>query len=166
MTMLGLVSFAEMKQQARNAEEALLVAHSACANQTHTIGEFKWPDNKAAGRWLQRLWEQRQGLGGWIAPACLEHMELKDQTLESGHFAAAVLEGSDLSSTRLIAALFVRANLERVRLRGALLQWANLQEANLLEADLQGADLQEANLRGAHLPKANLRGADLKGQTS
>jgi hypothetical protein len=54
-------------QQARNAEEALLAALSACARVTKEISNINWPSEAAAGVWLARLDGQRQNASDTVS---------------------------------------------------------------------------------------------------
>lgn len=74
------------------------------------------------------------------------------------NFAAASLQGADLTGARLAGADFTSAGLQ-----GAILVHANLNEAMLRDADLEAADLAYARLQGASFGGARLRAASLRG---
>ncbi|WP_041555315.1 pentapeptide repeat-containing protein [Nostoc sp. PCC 7524] len=141
-------SFHQANQQARNAEEALLVVLNACARVTQKISKIDWPAPEAFGNWISRLHGQRVSFDGDVL--CLKCLSFLD------------LQNCILSSKDFYMANFQRANLQGANLQGANLYGANLQGANLQRANLQGANLQRANLYGANLEGANLYGANLQ----
>lgn len=173
MTELGLSSYREMRRQARNAEEALLAVHSACAWVTQKICNIKWPSATSAGAWLHELRGQRDGSGYKTVLSSLNYLDLRRQTLDVVDLDGAVLQGASLEEASLYGASLDQANLEQARLygarlHGAKLDRANLNGANLHGAILDGASLAHANLRGARLDetilnRANLDRADLRG---
>jgi Pentapeptide repeats (8 copies) len=108
MHLLGLSTFQEMTRQARNAEEALLVAHFCCASTARKPSPIRWQDPLTLRDLLARL-----GQGGpWpLAANCL-----------------GWLGGHEDSSNHWL----YQANLEGAILQGAILQGANLEGANLV----------------------------------
>ena len=56
------LTFGEASRQARNAEEALLVALSACAERTQKLSNIAWPEATSAGTWFRRLQPQSYAL--------------------------------------------------------------------------------------------------------
>lgn len=141
MERLGLPRFQEMLRQSRNAEEALLALHCACARLTQDVVEIKWPSPTAFGEWLRRLQGQRTGPKNTLAQNSLDHLNLR----------GCVINMADLHNANLS-----RANLSEANLNGANLSGANLSEGNLREADLIGANLSGANLTKANLEKSIL----------
>ncbi|WP_199311695.1 pentapeptide repeat-containing protein [Anabaena subtropica] len=162
-------NFHQANQQARNAEEALLVVLNACARVTQKISKIEWPTPEAFGTWISRLQGQRVGFDADIL--CLNYMsflDLQDCLLIVKDFFRANLQGANLQRANLEGANLQGANLQGAILQGAILQRANLQGtilegANLVGANLQRANLQRANLVGANLVGANLVGANLEG---
>ena len=166
MEKLDMRSFAEMLRQSRNAEEALLALHGACADQTKDVMEIHWHSPTAFGAWFKRLQGQRDGSQNTLAQSCLGYLHLAGCRLDFMDLYEARLIRADLRRAQLIGAAlfnaqcretnFGRANLSRADLRGA-----ELSRASLLKADLSEADLRESNLRMADLRGADLRGAEL-----
>ena len=74
------------------------------------------------------------------------------------NFAAASLQGADLTGAQLAGADFTSTGLQ-----GAILAHANLKDATLRDADLEAADLTHARLQGASFSGARLRAASLRG---
>jgi uncharacterized protein YjbI with pentapeptide repeats len=167
---------------ARNAEEALLVAVSACALVTDELSRIDWPDDSAAGTWFRKLQGQRTSRKNTLSFFSLNHLQLDGQCLHiadlhsSRLFKASLIESdsymlnleradlqeTDLQQAYLQGANLAGANLTGVNLQAADLNGAHLQNANLCEAVLLGADLMGAELYGAILQNANLRGAELQ----
>jgi uncharacterized protein YjbI with pentapeptide repeats len=140
----SITTFQEANRQARNAEEALLAALSACAQATRETSKISWPSATAAGIWLARLDGQRQNnASDSICWQYLSYLDLSQQFLTRKDFSSSNLFGVNLSE----------ANLEG----------ANLSEANLVVAVLKFANLDGANLDGANLDGANLDGANVTG---
>ncbi|MBE9004314.1 pentapeptide repeat-containing protein [Fortiea sp. LEGE XX443] len=169
-------SFHQANQQARNAEEALLVVLNACARVTQKISKIEWPsletseaseEAKASnvfGAWISRLHGQRVS---WSADVlclnCLSFLDLQNCILTTKDFYKANLVGADLEGAYLREANLEGAYLEGAYLEGAYLRGASLQRANLEGASLQRADLPGAYLEGAYLQRAYLQRADLRG---
>ena len=162
----ALGTFSEMLRQSRNAEESLLVLHSACALNTKAVLDVNWGGNVNFGTWLKRIQEQRSGGENTMALTSMNFMNYDNQ-----FFYIADLFGAKLSKTSFQRAKFglanlsfanlSEANLSEADISGALLPKANLSGANLTKADLTGASLTFANLTGADLTGVNLSGADL-----
>ena len=174
--------FLEEDRLNRNAETALLAAHSACAWKTDKTLPINWGEATSAGAWLTRLRGQRTGLY-ILLYKCLNHMYFRSCYLLSNDFNYASLIKADLSysilhsaslkntfifNVNLSHAFLYGADLSGAGLHGADLHGANLAHANLTYANLSGADLHGArltyaNLSGANLSGANLSRADLSG---
>jgi len=178
MEQLQLGPFRDTLFQARNAEEALLVALNACSSVTAQVSAFEHPNPTAFGAWFKRIQGQRIGAESVLAASCLSFLDLSGTNLHIGDFYGATLRSTKLQRVQaafscfvqaglenadLGGAWFVRANLEGANLEGANLEGANLEGANLQRANLHGANLQGANLEGANLQGANLEGANLEG---
>jgi hypothetical protein len=146
MEKLDGLTFLQMSQQSRNAEEALLVVLNICAIVTKKVSEIQWKTRESFGEWLSKLQGQRVDFNSTLTFGGLSYLDL----------ANCILICKDLGW----------ANLQGANLQGANLQGANLQEANLQEANLQGANLQGANLQGVNLQGANLQGANLQALVS
>jgi uncharacterized protein YjbI with pentapeptide repeats len=167
MEKLTLKTFQQMLQQSRNAEEALLAVHYACAAQTKTVIEIDWGTNLACGEWLKRLQGQRDFSGSKLIFDCLAYLDLSYQQLSFSDFSCANLQGVNLQKAMLDLTNLWNTNLRETNLRGASFWMANLREADLQYADLEDAELaeaflQDANLEGANLRDAYLREADLR----
>ena len=74
MERLGLTRFQDMLRQSRNAEEALLAMHFACARLTREVVEIKWPTPMSFGEWLKRLQGQREGPGNTLTQQSLGYL--------------------------------------------------------------------------------------------
>ena len=154
----------------RNAEEALLAAHSACAWRTGEVLPMNWGDEDeedkiAAGSWLMRL--QRQSRGSTFSNTCLNHLDLGNCMFSMGNFYEANLSFTNLDDANLYMATFYGATLRGVSLRRAtmnfvLLAYAKLEEALLEEALLFKAHLNFASLKNADFKKVFLEGADFE----
>ncbi|MDZ4154719.1 NACHT domain-containing protein, partial [Methylicorpusculum sp.] len=107
MEKLGLNNFHQMLGQSRNAEEALLVLHAACAQQTRVVSNIDFPSSEAFGNWIHRLRGQRNNAKNTVTLKSLVFLNL----------FACNLDSQDL----------YEANLEGTNLRGAKLQGANLE---------------------------------------
>ncbi|BBD58931.1 pentapeptide repeat-containing protein [Nostoc sp. HK-01] len=174
-------SFHQANQQARNAEEALLVVLNACARVTQRISKIEWPDLETSeasekpkasntfGAWISRLHGQRVS---WRADVlcldCLSFLNLQNCILMTKDFHSANLERANFREANLIRADLRLAHLREVNLEGAELgladlRWADIREVNLEGADLETADLRWANLAGANLARANLAEVNLAG---
>jgi uncharacterized protein YjbI with pentapeptide repeats len=159
MEKLDGLTFLQMSQQSRNAEEALLVVLNACARVTKTISKIKWEKQESFDEWLSKLQGQRADRNNTLAFYCLSYLHLADCTLTFKNLYQANLEGANLKRANLEG-----ANLKRANLEGANLKRANLEGANLKRANLEGANLKRANLEEAKsLERANLKRANLKG---
>jgi uncharacterized protein YjbI with pentapeptide repeats len=155
-------TFHQANQQARNAEEALLVVLNACARVTQKISQIEWPAPDAFGNWISRLHGQRVDFGTDILCLnCLSFLDLQDCILTTKDFYLANLEGTNLQEANLAWADLGDVNLQAANLAGANLAWANLAWANLAGANLEEVNLEEANLERANLEGANLEGANL-----
>lgn len=152
MEQLNLPNYHQASRQARNTEEALLVALNASARVTEQVSEIDWPEPISAGVWLSRLQGQRSGAENSLALNCLGFLSLQDQKMYFRDFY-----GADLLRADLFRADLARANLAEANLRGA-----NVFAANLFAADLEGANLHGADLTRADLTRANLTGVNLK----
>jgi uncharacterized protein YjbI with pentapeptide repeats len=152
MEKLDGLTFLQMSQQSRNAEEALLAVLNACARVTEKISKIEWEKSESFGEWLSKLQGQRKNEDNTLAFECLSYLYLAHCELFWKDFLRINLQGANLQG----------ANLQGANLQEANLEGANLQSANLYKVNLEGADLEKANLYEAHLEKANLIGANLE----
>lgn len=164
---------------ARNADEALLAAMSACALVTKERSVLDLDERRTFGEWLSRMQGQRLGGGNTLAYSCLHDLAFEHSgapappVLHVHDIYHACFDRSDIAEilARYVngwSASFIGANLQgaflpEANLQDAILQGANLQGANLHSTNLNGARLEGANLEGAILERANLRGANLDG---
>ncbi len=161
MEKLDLGSFAEMLRQSRNAEEALLALHSACADQTKDVMEIHWHSPTAFGAWFKRLQGQGDGSQNTLAQSYLNYLHLAGCCLDFMNLFEAQLAGADLRRAGLFGAILWYAQCHGADLRGAGLGGVDLSRTNLRGAGLGGVDLSRTNLRGADLSGANLSRANL-----
>ena len=155
--------YKEETRQARNAEEALIVALSSCSRITKKVSQIHWPEDTSFGSWISKLQGQRTTPQNVLALNCLHFMDLSYCALYMRDFYDANLKCTNLQKSALRTANLETANLKNANLEDAHLFGANFEGANLEGANLQSAHLQGANLKGANLKGANLKGANLKG---
>ncbi len=194
MEELKLVDFYDMNNQAKNAEEALLAVHSACAFITEEVSRIPYLEKSgtAFGTWLSRIRQQRSiNFEFSVLLSSLDYLDLKNQNLPfqdlhranlskvnfegaylvgvtflGANLAGANLYGQNLYGVHLDDAQLEGANLGRVVIKSvASLKGASLKGASLEGASLKGVNLEGANLEGANLEGANLEGVNLKGVT-
>jgi|JI6StandDraft_1071083.scaffolds.fasta_scaffold01290_5 uncharacterized protein YjbI with pentapeptide repeats len=176
MEKLGLPDFLKMQFQARNAEEALLLALSATARVTKQLSEISWPEPTSFGAWIKRLQGQRGSSNNAGVLHALDWLCLDKQVTYSADLFCANLRyssckgmivrganliGADLSGANLIGADLSSADISVAYLEGTDLTHANLSHAELVHAILSGADLTRADLGYADLSNAILIRADL-----
>jgi hypothetical protein len=173
MEKLDGLTFLQMSEQSRNAEEALLAVLNACARVTEKVSKIKWKNPESFGKWLSKLQEQRTDFDKTLTFDYLSYLNLANCRLIFKDLYKANLQGANLQQANLEWSNLGGANLQQSDLKGsnlhqANLEWSNLQQVNLqgaklFEANLQGANLQQANLIGAKLQRTKLRKADLEG---
>lgn len=167
MEQLQIRTFKDTLFQARNAEEALLVALSACARVTKRVSVLDLPDPAAFGAWFKRIQGQRTSPRSSLAARCLSFLDLTGSHLELGDFFMSDLRFATLKRIEASVACFRRSNLAGANLQNSVLEYADLSSSNCMGADLRESRLLEANFGGAFLDgadfrKANLRGANLR----
>jgi uncharacterized protein YjbI with pentapeptide repeats len=159
------LTYQEMAHQARNAEEALLVANFCCALAINKCGCPFWPSPTSLSNLLNRLNQipsvTLQCLG-WLGA----HDGNLNQHLLWTNLGFANLAGTNLRDAELFGANLFCATLTQANLANTTLMQAELDGAQLEGANLEGARLHRANLQGARLEGANLRGRAAYGQTS
>ena len=74
-------NYKEQTRQARNAEEALIVALSSCSRITEKVSQIHWPDDSSFGSWISKLQGQRNSPQNVLALNCLNFMDLSGCTL-------------------------------------------------------------------------------------
>ncbi len=163
MERLQIGSFQEALRQSRNAEEALLAAHWACAWTSLEWADIQWPVEKSFGAWLSHLRGEPERYEEPLVLGCLGRLNLGWANLGGANLGGADLRGANLWKANLWRAHLREAYLRGADLRGAFLQEAYLGGADLGGANLEGANLKRANLGGADLSGADLSGADLRG---
>lgn len=168
MELLQVGPFKEVLFQARNSEEALLVALNACARVTQQLSVVTFADRTVFGAWFRRIQGQRTGPESVLAASCLSFLSLEKITLDMGDFLGANFHSSQLSRATAHYVTFVSADLADCKLKNAVFFGAQLDHCNLDRSDLEGshfdaASLQRASLAGANLRQASLREANLRG---
>jgi Pentapeptide repeats (8 copies) len=163
MERLGLPRFQDMLRQSRNAEEALLAMHFACARLTREVVEIAWPSPTAFGEWVRRLMGQRNMSNNTLAEVSLGYLDLSYSSIYVIDLFSACLMGANLPGANMLYANLQSAKLQGANLSGADLEWANLEDAHLEGANLESANLQGANLQGANLGQVGLDRATLRG---
>lgn len=158
------MTYRQMQQQSRNAEESLLAAYAACAFVTQEVSATaSLLQASNVHNWLNRLQSEWTAERIEFARKCLIYLNLTAANLRGTHLSGANLSGSDLSAADLSAADLSMADLTGVNLTGATLTRASLTGADLTKANLTGANLTRANLTRANLTRVILDGADLTG---
>jgi len=145
MEQVGIQTFKEQTRQARNVEESLIAALSACARVSGKESRIEWPSNFSFAELLSRLHSH----------------PVEDAVFVYDHFNYLDAAGCELSIRDLYGANFYRANLVEANLAGSYLEDANFEGANLRRAHLIRARLEAANLCGTDLTAADLTEADL-----
>ena len=105
-----------------------------------------------------RLFQARPGgaraVFAWLD---ISFLSLKGRNLADADFAAACLEGCDLTGAKLDNAIFFGADMQDAVLADASLRRADLRGACLRGADLSVADLFEADLREGTIAAADAK---------
>ena len=126
----------------RNAEEALLVVHSACANSTNECLFIDW-NYTTAGEWLMRLRGQRTTWKIFLY-SCLNHLYLSNCDLMYNDFSTANFFGANLTNAKLY-----NSDLTDADFTNATLINTNLDNTNLLGATFNGANTKNLQYKGA-----------------
>ncbi|HEX8187456.1 MAG TPA: pentapeptide repeat-containing protein [Pyrinomonadaceae bacterium] len=167
MEQVGIQTFKEQTRQARNAEESLIAALSACARVTERLSTIVWPHISSFAELLSRLQSQPIDETVFI----FEHFNYLDVagcSLAVKDLLLANFYRANLSEAQIYSCYFGFTNLEEVNLRGTNLSETAFFSAKLINADLRGAilseaRLQDADLSGADFSEATLIEADLRG---
>ena len=175
------LTYPQMTEQARNADEALLICLNACALVTEELSKIDAKDKTGFGTWFNRIQLQRKDDSNCVAYDCLSYLNLSHSilftqdlfktnlsycNLSHGLFDLSIARCSNLKNTDLISANLFDVNLVQTNLTNANLTKADLTKADLTKADLTKADLTQADLTNtdltdAYLLEANLTGANL-----
>lgn len=179
MEKIGLTTFSEMLTQSRNAEEALLAIHYACAIQTLEVLDPNWGDQLQLFNWLSRVLHE-----GTIINYCLGYLNfgcnfsfcnlnLFEGNLHDSIFMESELTGTDLYSSNVDYACFVYSELNGIKLNGSSIIGTDFEDsslidasfsmANITDANFERANLANANFKYANILDANFKGADLSG---
>ncbi|MEB3190399.1 MAG: pentapeptide repeat-containing protein [Snowella sp.] len=176
MEKLDGLTFLQMSQQSRHAEEALLAILNICARVTKIISKIEWENPESFGQWLSKLQGQRIDFNPTLTLSCLSYLDLTNCTLilanlhqanlmevnlNEANLSGANLSEANLHQANISGANLSEANLERANLNQTILRGANLERANLIRANLEWIYLEESNLEAANLYRANLIGANL-----
>jgi len=156
-------NFRDALFQARNAEEALLVALNLCSTITQKVSNIEHPDPTAFGAWFKRIQGQRAGPESVIAASCVSHLNLDGTFLAMGDFYRANFQSSSLRNVHAEFACFMLANLSDAILDGGSLTGASFEGSNLYGTSLAGSKMNNCNLHSADLRRANLTNANLTG---
>ena len=188
MEQVGLANFPAMLRHSRNAEEALLVIHYACALRTKSVLNINWGQKANFGAWLKRIQGQRKSAENSVRVlASSGYLNLSKQHLDvtdfwRGTFDNTNFDGSDINkasfgSASLIDASFYEAklfdidfqhatllgvNFKMAQLENARFRKSKLVKANFTQANLNGANFTEADRTEANLQMAKLKNAHLK----
>lgn len=160
METLGLATFAEMNDQARHSEAALLVFTGKCAELTGEISDVSWPETTSFRDWLHRLNTGGQEEFGLVKQS-LNLLNLREADLRCEDLRYVSLRGADLSGADLGSTNLTGAELRDAVLCGAILDGAVLVEADLRWADIEGGSLSQTQLRGADFHEANVDNVDI-----
>ncbi|MCL2487444.1 MAG: pentapeptide repeat-containing protein [Oscillospiraceae bacterium] len=144
----------EETRQMRNAEIALLAAHSACALATEDMSasaiewsgktdDGEWEIKKAAGGWLNRL---RGRADCNIVKCHLNHLDFSGCVLFNQDFSEADLSGSIFNDAFLNGVCFAFANLKNTELKKAKLNWSMFIFIKMANCDLTSAEFLHASL--------------------
>ncbi|MDD1622125.1 MAG: pentapeptide repeat-containing protein, partial [Methylococcaceae bacterium] len=168
MEKIGLNNFQEMLRQSCNAEEALLILHSACAKQTLDIIQLDLPDEDAFGNWLNYL----RGCGHYLFTESLAFLDLRASAIYRQIFWGGDFEGADLEYANIYGAVFgealfdgaclAKADLQDADFTYACVRHVNFEKASLTNAQFREADLEGSNFKDADIAGANFEGANLK----
>lgn len=161
MEQIQSLTFKEAGFQARNAEEALLVALNACARETKEVSSYNCPDTQTFGAWFKRIQGQRDGAESVLAADCLSYLDLSDSYLHMGDFYGANFNSSKLRRVLANFANFYHANLRDADLESAFLGHSSFERAFLEGANLKDARCEHAIFKNAFLKNANFEKAHL-----
>lgn len=159
----------ELDRQARNAEEALLALHSACAmalqqrfpdqSQPRVLDWKPGYDGVAAGQWVHRIIGCRADRP--VAVLCLNYCNLYRANLSDANLSDANLFGANLYASNIYGANLCGSNLSNTMIRDANICCANISDANISDANISRTNLSGANFHGSNLSGANIRGTNL-----
>lgn len=165
MEQVGIQTFKEQTKQARNVEESLIAALSACARASQTLSTIDWPTKYSFAELLSRLQSQPITEHVFIFKH-FNYLDVAGCTLNAKDLYGANFSGANLSKSDLGICFLRNVDFEGANLAGADLSHSTLDLAQLGDADFRGANLVRASLfmtslEGADFSKANLSRADL-----
>ncbi len=141
---------------ARNASEALLVLHAACANNTQIVSKINSPTPEGFGEWVSTLQPQRKNGDNVLGFSCLCFLDLSNLIFYIKDFYEVNFNNSLLIGTHLYLSSLLNCNLANTDLTNVNLRYADLSGADLSGAELSGADLSNADLEGADIEESQL----------
>lgn len=162
------LTYSEMYRRSRNAEEALLVVHSACASATNQISQVKWPHGSSAGELICRIRGQRTGVANCSGMMSLNHIVFRMQHLAFADLYRANLSYSVFRGCEYYSAMFYGAQLKGADFSDEILNCLDLGNANLRGAKLKNVRInlcaeEDAVTRAVRLDDADISGADVEG---
>ncbi len=100
---LGNLTFQQMREHTRNAEETLLAALNACARHTQQVSDTEWPIQSfdAFGNWLFSVQGQRTSPENTVSLLALSHIKLNHLQLATHDFYGANLAYTELRRAEL-----------------------------------------------------------------
>ena len=157
-------TYREAAQQARNAEETLLVMLNATILANLYADDFQVVDIRPADHSYQtiRLLIRRLGGGSWEGNIRVAYALFDGLDLSGEWFSSQDLFAISARKTNFSRANFFMANLGNARLEGANFHSAALSEASLQNGRLDGANLEGAELDNAILSHCSFRDANLQ----
>jgi uncharacterized protein YjbI with pentapeptide repeats len=176
MEKLQVGVFQNSLYQARNAEEALLVALNSCSKETRQISKIELPTPIAFGAWIKRIQGQRTSGEPGLALLCLSYLDLSGSILDIGDFYGADFQGSVLNNVAAHYSTFAHANFSYAQLDSSVFVGSNIfgsifAEARLRRVNFQsvqgercnfvGSTITETNFTHSNLAFANFEGVDL-----
>ena len=124
MEQIAGLTYPQMIEQARNADEALLVLLNACALVTEECSKVKAKQNVGFGRWFRRLQLQREGNTNCIGFSCLSYLEINNATLYGQDLYGADLSFSNLVDVKLARTDLVGTNLTSTNFTGSRINFS------------------------------------------
>lgn len=149
--------------QARNGEEAVLVALNGVANRTGQVSRSNFAGRAHFGAWFRRIQGQRTSPNAPLAASCLSYLDLRGVSLDIADLYGANLANSILEGATFNYACVAHADFSGANLTDAILDSCNAEGASFLGANLTGARLTSAVLDGAKFDRAIVEGAAFNG---
>jgi hypothetical protein len=101
MEKLDGLTFLQMSQQSRNAEEALLAVLNICARITKIVSKIAWEKLESAGEWLSKLQRKNNNTEKTLAFDCISYLDLTNCVLINQNFQGVRLRINDLKGINL-----------------------------------------------------------------